>query len=142
MAEAVFDHLVRQANLQDQIAADSAGTSDYHEGEAAHSGTLKVLRQHGIAYAGRSRPLEPRDFERFDYLIAMDQSHLDAMQIYQQAMQNPNVKIARLLDYAPHQNRRDVPDPYYTGQFDSVYELVEWGARGLLEQIRKDKHLP
>ena len=50
-------------------------------------------------------------------------------------------KIARLLDYAPGARTRDVPDPYYTGGFDAVYDLVEQGCRGLLEQIIIDHHL-
>lgn len=55
--------------------------------------------------------------------------------------QPPLAPLYRLLDFAPHSNTRDVPDPYYTGDFDYVYGLVEAGARGLLEHIRSERGL-
>jgi len=142
MAEAVFDHLVKEAGLGSIIKSDSAGTSSYHEGEAPHSGTMRVLKQHGINYQGHSRPLTDDDLDQFDYVIAMDRSHLDILDSLQQIVRNPNVKIGRLLDYAQGQKLRDVPDPYFDGRFAEVYDLVEVGARGLLEAIRKEKQLP
>lgn len=142
MAEAVFSHLVEEAGLAERIACDSAGTGDWHTGEPAHPGTLRILRKHGIAdYEGRARPLEATDFTRFDYIIAMDDDHLRDVTHFNRRHGNGAVKIARLLDFAPHLPEREVPDPYYTGEFDRVYSLVWEGARGLLAQIRRDHNL-
>ena len=47
-------------------------------------------------------------------------------------------KVVRLLDYAPDQPLREVPDPYYTGKFDQTYALVSEGCLGLLTAIRRD----
>jgi protein-tyrosine phosphatase len=137
MAEAVFMHLVRDASLADVIDADSAGTIGYHTGETAHSGTLNILKKHGIPYNGRARRLTASDADRFDYLIAMDDEHLRALR----AMENSNSSIARLLDYAPQQPIREVPDPYYNGGFPQVYDLVLAGSQGLLAQVRKENNL-
>jgi protein-tyrosine phosphatase len=52
-----------------------------------------------------------------------------------------NGKLHRLMDFAPAGYPKEVPDPYYNGQFDLVYELVEAGGRGLLEYIRKEHGL-
>src|SRR5215475_11592404 len=79
MAEAVFAHLVTEAGLEDQFEIDSAGTSRYHEGETAHSGTLHVLAEHGIDYDGHSRPLTRRDLNYYDYIIAMDEENLEGI---------------------------------------------------------------
>lgn len=142
MAEAIFAHLVAEAKLDDQIACDSAGTGDWHSGQPAHAGTLRVLRKHGITdYEGAARALEASDFKRFDYIVAMDDDHLHDVTYLNRRFGNGAVKIARLLDYAPQVPEREVPDPYYTGEFDRVYQLAVEGARGLLAQIRRDHGL-
>jgi protein-tyrosine phosphatase len=49
-------------------------------------------------------------------------------------------RLVRLLDYADPQTvhgRRDVPDPYYTGQFDLVYDLIDHATDGLLTEIQR-----
>lgn len=141
MAEAVFAHLVEEAGLEDQITCDSAGTGDWHTGEPAHPGTLRILRRHGIEYEGAARPLDATDFKRFNYIVAMDDDHLHDVTYFNRRHGNGAVKIARLMDFAPHAPEREVPDPYYTGEFDRVYSLVLEGARGLLAQIRRDHNL-
>ena len=139
MAEAVFQHYVDEADLSDAIQVDSAGTSDWHAGEGAHRGTLQVLRQHGIDYAGRARQISPRDFEQFDYILAMDRSNLADLRRLIPA--EARAELRTFMDYAPDAPTRDVPDPYYNGRFEEVYQLVQQGARGLLEHIRREKGL-
>ncbi|MCY9400191.1 low molecular weight phosphotyrosine protein phosphatase, partial [Bacillus haynesii] len=46
-----------------------------------------------------------------------------------------------LLDYVEDSETADVPDPYYTGNFEEVYELVAKGCRELLKDIRKEHNL-
>jgi protein-tyrosine phosphatase len=136
MAEAVFDHLVAQAGLTAHITSDSAGTDSYHVGDSPHSGTMRILRANGISYSHTSRRLTRSDLTPFDYLIAMDDDHY--AEIHSMAHNlNVNAKIALLLDYAPQMGEREVPDPYYSGGFEHVYELVTAGCRGLLADIRK-----
>lgn len=141
MAEAVFRHLVEQAGLSDQILVDSAGTSDYHLGERAHSGTRAVLRANGIEYDGRARQVSPDDFEQFDYILAMDNDNLAALR--RMAPPETRAVIRRFLDFADGVGTREVPDPYYDGQaeFEYVYQLVRRGAEGLLAHIRAEKGL-
>jgi protein-tyrosine phosphatase len=139
MAEGVFRHLVEQAGLSDQILVDSAGTSDYHVGERAHSGTRAVLRANGIEYDGRARQIAPADFEQFDYILAMDDDNLADLR--RMAPPGTPAVIRRFLDFADGVPVREVPDPYYNGQFDDVYRLVRRGAEGLLAHIRAEKGL-
>ncbi len=137
MAEAVFQHLIEQEGLKDQFDIDSAGTSDYHEGQRPHRGTLRVLELHGIPCRGRSRLLTRADLEQYDYIVAMDDENYADIQ----AMGKPKGTLTRLLDYAPDQPVREVPDPYYNNAFEEVYRLVTQGARGLLDHIRREHNI-
>jgi protein-tyrosine phosphatase len=134
MAEGIFQHLVNDAGLSVQILVDSAGTGSWHIGERAHRGTRGVLAQNGINYHGRARLVEAEDLAGDNtYIIAMDQSNMRDLK----ARFGERPRLFRLLDFAGQQAVRDVPDPYYSGNFDYVYQLVEDGCQGLLKYIRE-----
>ena len=77
MAEAMFKQMVRNANLQDQITVDSAGTSDIAAGLPADSRTKKILDKYNIPDDGMiARQLNDRDYEEADYIIVMDQMNM------------------------------------------------------------------
>lgn len=143
MAEAVFIHLVRKAGLDERIEADSAGTGDWHIDSAAHPGTLAILQDNGIAYNGRARCIARRDLDDFDYIVTMDDENLRNVQ----ALGTGRAVIKPLLDYAAEHSAarkhfiREVPDPYFDGGFDVVYELVREGCEGLLQTIRDEHNL-
>lgn len=133
MAEAVFKKLVADAGLSEAIQVDSAGTGAWHVGEQAHQGTRRILQQHGISYGGRARQIADADVDEADtYIIAMSQDNIEA---FRRRFGNEYARLYRLLDFAAGTKVRDVPDPYYTGNFEYVYQLVEAGCRGLLEFI-------
>jgi protein-tyrosine phosphatase len=142
MAEAVFQQMVKTAGLGDKIKVDSAGTGSWHEGETAHPGTLRVLRKHGIAYEGRARQVRPQDFALANsYMVVMDESNLNHVR----RSTNTHPHLYRLLEFADkatqQRNGLDVPDPYYTGNFEYVYQLVEESCRNLLATIRQQEGL-
>lgn len=137
MAEAIFEKMVADAGLDDQITVDSAGTGSWHLGEPAHRGTRRVLEQHGIEYAGRARQVTRADMDPAHYIVTMDEENLDELRRHF----GDHPRLYRLLDFAANGDVRDVPDPYYTGNFDYVYRLVEEGCRGLLETIREEEGL-
>ncbi|KAA3662838.1 MAG: low molecular weight phosphotyrosine protein phosphatase [Chloroflexi bacterium] len=138
MAEAVFQKLVDDAGLSDQIIVDSAGTGSWHLGEQAHSGTRRILQQHGITYEGRARKVRDSDMKNEStYIIAMDDSNMsDLMRLY-----GEHPRLYRLLDFATNAAEKNVPDPYYSGNFEIVYQLVSDGSRGLLATIRREEGL-
>jgi protein-tyrosine phosphatase len=139
MAEGVFRHLVSQAGLSDAITVDSAGTGDWHVGDKPHSGTLNVLRKHGITHNGRARLIRRADFGQFDYILAMDDSNLADLR--RMMPDDSPAEIRRFLEFAKDAPRLDVPDPYYNGRFEEVYKLVRQGAEGLLAHIRAEHGL-
>ncbi|MFN8504377.1 MAG: hypothetical protein U0177_20935 [Kouleothrix sp.] len=81
----------------------------------------------GIEYTHRARQVQPLELCGFhDYLIAASRSHMAELQYL---ASRAGATLALLMDYAPAAGVRDVPDPYYTGGFDEVYELVEQASR-------------
>ena len=132
MAEAVFAHLVDQADLSDHFDISSAGTHGWHVGERPHRGTQQVLRKHNIILERnkRANKYNLRDYDLYDYILAMDEENLRNMG------PNEGRRIKRLLEYSPPGTRLDVPDPYYENNFDEVFELVMEGSQGLLEYIK------
>lgn len=137
MAEGVFRDMVQKAGLDEEIEVDSAGTSSWHVGEYPHPGTDAILHQHGIRNNHRSRQINQNDLRDADYLIAMDRENLEGIR----RLGPTNAEVTLLLDYAPNVEEISVPDPYYGGGFDYVYELVEAGSRALLDHIRQQKGL-
>jgi protein-tyrosine phosphatase len=136
MAEAVFQKMVDEAGLSTIIEIDSAGTGSWHVGERAHPGTRRVLGKHGISYAGRARRIEQDDMVDPNlYLIAMDESNVHDLV----ARFGNHRRLHRLLEFADRIGVPSVPDPYYSGNFEYVYQLVKDGCRGLLAEIRRNE---
>lgn len=135
MAEAVFLQMVREAKLDDRIEVDSAGTGDWHVGNVPHKGTLAVLKKNGVPVDSRARQVKLADLTAFDFIVTMDERNSrDVLELSREA---PRAQVARLLDYVPDAVEKNVPDPYYTGDFDGVYQLVRVGCTRLLEHIRQ-----
>ena len=141
MAEAIFRKLVQDAGLAARFEIDSAGTGNWHVGSPPHHGTQAILRKNGVSFDGqRARQIQPVDLGHYDYLIVMDSSNLDDVQalVRRHGTGGQTPVIARLLDYADPSiagRERNVPDPYYTGNSDYVFELVTSGCQGLLKEI-------
>ncbi|MFO7539287.1 MAG: low molecular weight protein-tyrosine-phosphatase [Chloroflexota bacterium] len=137
MAEAIFQQMVNEAGLADKINIDSAGTGSWHVGETAHRGTRDILAKYEIPYDGRSRQVNKADMAPNTYVIAMDDSNMRDLK--RQYGNHP--RLYRLLDFAQETTERNVPDPYYTNNFEYVYELVSDGCEGLLNTIRDENDL-
>jgi len=132
MAEAVFMHKVREAGLEWEIEADSAGTGDWHLGSPPHPGTLRLLADNAIEYEHLGRQITAADLEEFDYVLAMDNANLRGIQSLGQG----KAVVRRFLEYSPNKKVLEVPDPYLTGGFEGVYKLINAAADGLLAEIR------
>ncbi|MEL3962733.1 low molecular weight protein-tyrosine-phosphatase [Lysinibacillus endophyticus] len=134
MAEAVMRDLIEKKGLSSKIKVDSAATSSWHIGEPPHKGTQLKLKEYGISTSGmKGRQLVKEDFESFDYIIGMDSNNV--RNIREKLGQPEHPKIFRFLDLTSH--KKDVPDPYYTGDFQETYDLVLDGCKALLEKIEE-----
>ena len=117
---------------------DSAGTHDYHIGHAPDLRAQQAAAQRGYDMSSlRGRQVESSDFERFDYVLAMDKANLAILQyLAQRGCEN---KVGLFLDFASRHTGREVPDPYYGGAhgFEQVLDMIEDAAQGLLQHIRQ-----
>jgi len=137
MAEAVFRHLVDRDGLSGEIAVDSAGTGDWHIGRPPHEGTRLILDRYAVSYEGmNARQVEAGDGGRFDLIVAMDSQN--EKDIRAKLGTPSKARIIRFLSLLPERGLTDVPDPYYTGNFDEVYELVLAGCEKLLERVKAE----
>ena len=139
-AEGAFRHVVDQAGLSARFLIDSAGTHAYHVGEAADRRARAAAERRGISLEGiAARRVVKKDFEQFDYVLAMDR--LNHVTLVDQAGAEHHDKIRLFLEFAPG-TEDEVPDPYYGGSagFERVLDLVEEASRGLLETLR-ERHI-
>lgn len=135
MAEAIMRQRLKEHGISDVIV-HSRGTGRWNLGEPPHQGTQKILKQHHIPFDGIvSELFEPDD--DFDYIIAMDQSNVDNIKSI-----NPNLKgqLFKLLEFS-NMEETDVPDPYYTNNFEGVYDMVQSSCDNLIDFIVKDANL-
>lgn len=137
MAEAVFRDMVIREGLGDAVDVASAGTGDWHVGHPPHEGTRRMLDLHRISYAGKkAMQLSAEDGNRYDLIVAMDTRNEKDIR----AVLKPGSKaeVVRFLTLVPEIGMADVPDPYYTGNFEEVFELVKEGCERLLVKVKND----
>ncbi|KJE92799.1 low molecular weight phosphotyrosine protein phosphatase [Capsaspora owczarzaki ATCC 30864] len=137
MAEAVLAHLVAEAGLTETWRVDSAGTANYHVGDAPDHRTVQVCRSRNVAIKHTGRQLCKEDFELFDWILVMDDSNLsNTMNVksrhYGQKKTRATVEL--LGNYDPT-GKRLVDDPYYGGisDFEDVFAQCERSLRRFLE---------
>jgi protein-tyrosine phosphatase len=137
-AEGVFKHCVEKAGLAARITSDSAGTHDYHVGEPPDPRTQAAARRRGYELGElRARRVRRDDFERFDYVLAMDEANL--RQLERICPQQHAHKLKLFLEFGDGVPR-EVPDPYYGDPdgFERVLDLVERAAQGLLRHLDRN----
>lgn len=135
-AAGVFRKLVADAGLQEQVYIDSAGTHAYHTGEPPDQRASAAAERRGFDLSGQSaRRVTAEDFERFDYVLAMDRDNREIL--LAAALDDHHERIRLFLEFGSDPSRLEVPDPYYGGAvgFERVLDLVEDAARGLLREV-------
>jgi protein-tyrosine phosphatase len=137
-AEGVLRSLAAVEAPELELEIDSAGTADYHIGAPPDPRSQRAARKRGIDISGlRARQVSEEDFERFDWILAMDRQNLRALQAMKPRKARTSPKL--FLDYAPQLHLRDVPDPYYgdTAAFEEVLDLTAAASRGLLAALQE-----
>lgn len=139
-AEGIFRAMVEDEKLDDTISADSAGTSGYHDGELPDSRMRSHGARRGYKFNSLSRKFRSSDFDKFDIILAMDDSNYNNI-MRQSSDLVSDKKVYRMADFLQHMEADHIPDPYYSGAdgFELVLDLLEDSCRGLLEKIKKDE---
>ena len=140
-AHGVFLKVLEEHSLAHLVEVDSAGTHAYHIGKAPDERSQMAASRRGVDLSPlRARQVEPGDFQRFDYVLAMDDDNLQHLEMICPLGQRGKLRL--FMEFAPQMKKREVPDPYYGGGsgFEQVLDLVEAAAEGLLQEIRQ-RHL-
>jgi protein-tyrosine-phosphatase len=134
LAEAVFNQSAKKYGH----VADSAGTAAYHIGESPDHRSVKVAKDHNVPIAHEARQFVAEDFERFDYVIAMDKNNYRNMK---SLVKEDPANLYMLRDFDPESDGdMDVPDPYYGGYdgFEHIYQIISRSVDQLIEHIEKE----
>lgn len=136
MAEAVFRHMLEERGLGERFAVDSAAVSAEEIGNPVYPEANRTLVAHGLPASNHHAwQLTRADYDRYDFFIGMDQENIYRMrQIFGGDSQH---KVGLLLAYTEHP--REVEDPWYTGRFDRVFDLITQGCQALLEALLADE---
>lgn len=141
-AEGVFHALLKEKQLSERFEVDSAGTHAYHVDEAPDLRAQQAAKERGVELKHiRARQVIYGDFEDFDYILAMDQDNYQIL--IDSCPEEYQSKINYFLDFAPHLGVRQVPDPYYGGQFgfERVLDMVEDASLGFLKSLQDQGQL-
>lgn len=137
--EGVLRHLAKERGLDGRVRVASAGTHDYHVGEAPDPRSVKHAAKRGYDLsAQRAMQVEKRHFEEFDYVLAMDRGHLRILRQIQPP--GSRAKLGLFLEASGKWKGEDMPDPYYGGDagFEQVLDMVEEAAQRWLDRIEAD----
>lgn len=123
--------LVKKNNLDWNV--DSSGTSSYHSGSHPHQGSIDIAKKHNIDISRqRSQPFSMYDFDEYDLILTMDSSNYQNVMALARSDEDRQ-KVKMLLNFAYPDQNRNVPDPYYVGGFDIVYDLIYEACEKVLE---------
>jgi protein-tyrosine phosphatase len=122
LGEGILQHKINQQGLDWET--DSAGTAAYHVGEKPDKRSAAIAKEHDIDInVQRARQFVKSDFNTFDHILVMDDSNFNNVMLLAASSQE-EAKVEKLLDYG-NATIKDVPDPYYEGGFDGVFNLIE-----------------
>lgn len=135
MAEFIFKDYLKKKKMDDLFHIESCATSSEEIGNPVHYGTKRILDNLGIDCSSkRARKIKQQDFFDFDYIIAMDKNNLRWLNGY-----NGIEKVKLLLEYAGL--KRDVRDPWYTGDFEETYEDILLGIESFFKYLKESDKL-
>jgi len=137
-AEAIFINLLDKKGLTDGFIVDSAGTGNWHIGKKADSRMRIAAERREINILSRARQITSEDFEKFNYILAMDDTNFRNIQDLKNRTSSIDFSsIKKIQNFRSVFNVQEVPDPYFGGDegFDNVLDILEDSVSGFLESI-------
>ena len=143
LAEAIFNDLLRQEELDSRVLCDSAGTSDYHIGKLPDERTLEVVNQKGLSLEHRARQFTKEDFRSFDYIVAMDESNLFDIKALATKGNDDKQQLFLMREFDDTPGDTNVPDPYWGGDrgFFEVHDILLRSCSNLLRFIKSKQDI-
>ncbi len=128
MAEFIAKDLILNKSIRN-IKISSCGTANYHQGEYMHKGTDKVLSKYKIEHSNfSSNQINKKIFDEADFILVMDESN------YQDVINKfgSNKKVRKITDYCSL-NYSNVPDPWYTNDFEETFRILNNSIKNFFE---------
>ena len=124
VAEGIMRSKLKALDLN--MMVDSAGTSNYHIGEAPDSRSVKNAAKNGIDISQlKARQFQVDDFDRFDIIYAMDeQNRIDILS--KARNDGDKIKVKLMMQALENESQINVPDPYFGTEvdFQLVFDLL------------------
>ncbi|RXJ73637.1 protein-tyrosine-phosphatase [Veronia nyctiphanis] len=134
--EAVLKKRAAERGLE--LIVDSAGTINYHEGNAPDPRSVLAGEGRGYSFKGmKSRPVVTKDFSQFDMILAADKDNLK--DLLAMCPQESKHKVSLFLSHG-NGHVDEIPDPYFGGSrgFEDVLDLIEEASDCILNRLEKD----
>lgn len=144
LAEAIFKDLLKKQGLEKEIYCDSSGTSDYHIGSCPDQRTLESAQKNNVLLEHFAQQFSAADFEKYDYIIAMDSSNKSNILKLNKYGSSYEKKVFLMRDFENEEfNEMDVPDPYFGGEagFQLVHDILQKTCFNFLEFLKEKHHL-
>lgn len=139
--QGVMQRIIEERGLTDSIEVDSAGLSSYHEGDLPDQRMRVHARRRGLVLDHRSRPVREVDFERFDLILAMDDSNYYKLRSLAPTVEDME-KVKRIASYFRQMKSHDcIPDPYYGGSegFEVVLDLLDDACQNIADKFENNQ---
>ena len=137
-AEAIFIDLINKRGFNDSFIVDSAGTGSWHIGKKADYRMRIAAQKRGVNILSRARQINAKDFEKFNYIITMDDSNFENINdLKSRKSLSDFSKINKIQNFRSVFEETEVPDPYFGGDegFDYVIDILEDSVSGFLDTI-------
>ena len=137
-AEAIFIDLIKKKGLNDNFFVDSAGTGSWHIGKKADIRMRIAAQKRGVEILSIARQINAKDFEKFNYIIAMDDSNFENISYLKSSKSLSDFSsINKIQNFRSVFEEAEVPDPYFGGDegFDNVLDILEDSVSGFLDTI-------
>jgi protein-tyrosine phosphatase len=132
LAEGILKNKVKQAGLD--WAIDSAGIGGWHAGDLPDRRSIAVAKKYNIDLTDqRARQIKAADLDDFDWILAMDKENYKGILGYAKT-EKQRSKVALIMNFVNPKSDEEVPDPYYDGRFELVYQMLDEACAAFLEQ--------
>ena len=136
MAEFIMKDLVKKAGREKEFVIASSATSTEEiwgdVGNPVYPPAKRELMRHGLSCEGkRAVQIKKSDYDKWDHILCMDSKNL--RNLYRIFGADPEGKVRKLMSLTG--SDADVSDPWYTGDFEGVYEDIYRGCKALFSSL-------
>ena len=137
-AEAIFLDLINKKGLDEFFIVDSAGTGSWHIGKKADTRMRIASQKRGLEILSKARQITSNDFEKFNYIVAMDDSNFEnIIDLKSRKSLSDFSSIKKIQSFRSIYQETEVPDPYFGGDegFEHVLDILEDSVSVFLNTI-------